>query len=33
MNIFYTNNNPEICAQEHCDKHCIKMILESSFYK
>lgn len=28
MNIFYTNINPEICAQEHCDKHCVKMILE-----
>jgi hypothetical protein len=29
MNIFYTNKDPEICAIEHCDKHNIKMILES----
>lgn len=30
MNIFYLNNNPQICAIEHVDKHCIKMILEYS---
>lgn len=29
LNIFYTNNNPEICAQQHCDKHVIKQLLES----
>ena len=29
MNIFYTNHNPVICAQEHCDKHVIKQLLES----
>lgn len=28
MNIFYLNHNPEICAQQHCDKHVVKMILE-----
>jgi len=28
MNIFFTNTNPEICAQEHVDRHCVKMILE-----
>ena len=28
MNIFYLNYNPTICAQEHCDKHCVKMIVE-----
>ena len=28
MNIFYTNSDPKICAQEHVDKHCVKMILE-----
>lgn len=28
MNIFYLNHNPEICARNCCDKHCVKMILE-----
>lgn len=28
MNIFYLSNNPELAAQYHCDKHCVKMILE-----
>jgi len=28
MNIFYLNTDPIICAQEHCDKHVVKMILE-----
>jgi hypothetical protein len=28
MNIFYLNYNPVICAQEHCDKHVVKMIVE-----
>lgn len=28
MNIFYLNNNPRICAEQHVDKHCVKMILE-----
>jgi len=28
MNIFYLNSDPVYCAQEHCDKHVVKMILE-----
>lgn len=30
MNIFATDPNPEICAQQHCDVHVIKMILETA---
>ena len=30
MNIFYLNKDPKICAQEHVDKHCVKMILETA---
>ena len=28
MNVFYLNKDPKICAQEHCDKHVVKMIVE-----
>ena len=28
MNIFYLDPKPETCAQMHCDKHVVKMILE-----
>ena len=28
MNIFYLNENPELCAQEHNDKHVVKMCIE-----
>ena len=28
MNIFYLDPDPETCAALHCDKHCVKMILE-----
>jgi hypothetical protein len=28
MNIFYLSYDPRICAAEHCDKHCVKMIVE-----
>lgn len=28
MNIFFLNPNPKICAQEHVDKHVVKMTLE-----
>jgi hypothetical protein len=28
MNIFYTNENPIICASEHCGIHVNKMIIE-----
>lgn len=30
MNIFYLSDNPAVCAEFHCDKHCIKMILETA---
>ena len=30
MNIFYLHNDPEVAASYHCDKHCVKMILESA---
>ena len=30
MNIFYLHSNPEICAVYHCDKHVVKMILETT---
>lgn len=29
MNIFYLDSDPLTCARYHCDKHVIKMILES----
>jgi hypothetical protein len=28
MNIFYLSNNVTKCAEQHVDKHCVKMILE-----
>ena len=28
MNIFYLDENPVICAQQHVDKHVVKMIIE-----
>jgi hypothetical protein len=28
MNIFYLDPNPQICAEMHNNKHCVKMILE-----
>lgn len=30
MNIFILNNDPVIAAQEQCDKHVVKMIVESA---
>ena len=30
MNIFYLDKNPKIAAQMQCDKHVVKMILESA---
>ena len=30
MNIFYLDRDPEIAAQMHCNKHVVKMILESA---
>ena len=29
MNIFFLDRDIKKCAQYHCDKHCVKMILES----
>ena len=28
MNLFFLNVDPKKCAEEHCDKHVVKMILE-----
>jgi hypothetical protein len=28
MNIFFLDNDPKLCAQYHCNKHCVKMLLE-----
>lgn len=30
MNIFFLSTKPDICAQMHCDKHVVKMILETA---
>ena len=30
MNIFYLDSRPNVAAKEHCDKHVVKMILESA---
>lgn len=30
MNIFYLHPSPSKCAKMHCDKHVVKMILESA---
>ena len=30
MNIFYLDKRPDDCAEMHCDKHVLKMILESA---
>lgn len=30
MNIFYLDRNPKLAAQYHCDRHVVKMILESA---
>jgi hypothetical protein len=30
MNIFYLHPNPEVCAKHHCDKHVVKMTLETA---
>jgi Pyrimidine dimer DNA glycosylase len=30
MNIFVLDNDPELCAHYHCDKHVVKMILETA---
>jgi len=28
MNIFYLDSDPKTCAEMHCDKHVVKMIIE-----
>jgi hypothetical protein len=28
MNLFFINVDPKKCAEEHCDKHVVKMVLE-----
>ena len=28
MNIFYLDRDPKTCAEMHCDKHVVKMIIE-----
>ena len=28
MNIFYLDSDPKICAEHHCDKHVVKMVIE-----
>ena len=30
MNIFYLSHSPSDCAKMHCDKHVVKMILETA---
>lgn len=30
MNIFYLHKNPWTCAEMHCDKHVVKMVLETA---
>jgi hypothetical protein len=30
MNIFYLSNDPTECAKFHCDKHVVKMLLETA---
>lgn len=30
MNIFFLDYDVTKCAQDHCDKHCVKMILETA---
>ena len=30
MNIFVLDYDTKVCAQMHCDKHCVKMILETA---
>ena len=30
MNIFHLHKVPKVCAKYHCDKHVVKMILETA---
>lgn len=29
MNIFHLHKDPKVCAKYHCDKHVVKMVLET----
>ena len=28
MNIFYLHKDPKVCAEQHLDKHVVKMLIE-----
>jgi len=30
MNLFFLHVDPQTCAQQHCDKHVVKMLLETA---
>lgn len=30
MNIFVFDERPEVCARQHCDRHVVKMVLETA---
>ena len=30
MNIFFLDKDPRVCAQQHCDKHVVKMVIETA---
>ena len=30
MNIFHLDTDPKTCAEFHCDKHVVKMIVETT---
>ena len=30
MNIFFLDKNPRECARQHCDKHVVKMVIETA---
>lgn len=30
MNIFFLDKDPKLCSQYHCDKHLVKMVLETA---
>ena len=30
MNIFFLDKDPRECARQHCDKHVVKMVIETA---
>ena len=30
MNIFHVDTDPKICAEQMCDKHVVKMVIETA---